>query len=282
MRMEKNMSKPTILMVHGAFGGGWAFENFQNFFETRGYRCLAPDLRHHSPAPSITHASKLAATSLLDYLRDLEAMVATLEGAFVLMGHSMGGLLCQMLAARGHEAAALILLAPSPPAGIIPASSMEMLTAFGIFASGMGWGQSSLAPDRQTAAEHALSHVPAPQKKAILDRLSPESGYALFEIMCWMMDMRQASRVDAARVTCPVLAIAGGHDSINTPDTVRQVARRYGDQTEFHCVEKVSHWLLDGPQWPEIAEHCAAWLERLAITGQAMAREQDKFSLTHS
>jgi pimeloyl-ACP methyl ester carboxylesterase len=255
------MNKPAILMVHGAFGGGWAFENFQQFFEARDYRCIAPDLRHHT-APTAAASSKLAATSLLDYVRDLEELIVTLDGPFVLMGHSMGGLLCQMLAARGHAPAGLVLLAPSPPAGIIPASSMEMLTAFGIFASGMGWGQSSLAPDRYTAAEHALSHIPGPSKKVILDRLSAESGYALFEIMCWMMDAQQASRVDAAKVKCPVLAIAGSHDPINTPDTVRQIARRYGDRAEFHCFEKVSHWLLDGPQWPDIAQHCADWLER--------------------
>lgn len=269
-------------MVHGAFGGGWAFERFQDFFEARGYRCIAPDLRHHSRALPGAHLTKLAGTSLLDYMRDLESLVATLEGEFVLMGHSMGGLLCQMLAARGHTAAAMVLLAPSPPAGIIPASSMEMLTAFGIFASGMGFGQSSLAPDRHTAAAHALSHVPDPHKKAILDRLSPESGYALFEIMCWMMDMRQASRVDSGKVTCPVLAIAGGHDSINTPDTVRQIVRRYGDLAEFHCVDKVSHWLLDGPQWPEIAQHCAAWLERLPAIGPARTPDHDDLCFSRS
>lgn len=260
MSAENVPAKPTILMVHGAFGGGWAFDKFQSHFESRGYICVAPDLRHHGETPDGLAPLELARTSLRDYLRDLEALIETLDGELVLMGHSMGGLLCQMLAARGHGAR-MVLLAPSPPAGIIPMSSMEMLTAFGIFASGMGWGQSSLAPDRKIAADHALSHMSGLPKKAILDRLRPESGYALYEIMCWMLDPTQASRVDVSRVTCPVLAIAGSHDAINTPATVRQIARRYGARADFHCFEKVSHWLLDGPQWQNIAQHCVDWLE---------------------
>lgn len=42
---------------------------------------------------------------------------------------------------------------------------MEMLTSFGVFASGMGWGQNILAPDRKTAADHALAHMPGDTKK---------------------------------------------------------------------------------------------------------------------
>lgn len=81
-----------------------------------------------------------------------------------------GGQLCQMLAACGRGSA-LILLAPCPLAGIFPASAMEMPTSFGIFASGMGWGQGSLAPDHKAMAFHALAHIPELPKKAILDRL---------------------------------------------------------------------------------------------------------------
>ena len=272
MKNKNGVGRPTILMVHGAFGGGWAFEKFQGYFESRGYRCVAPDLRHHGADQDRSSLAKLARTSLLDYLDDLESLIGTLEGELILMGHSMGGLLCQMLAARGHGSH-MVLLAPSPPAGIIPASPMEMLTAFGIFASGMGWGQNILAPDKKTAADHALSHMPGASRNVILDRLTAESGYALYEIMCWMADAKQASRVDARKVTCQVLALAGGDDAINPPDTVRQIARRYGALAEFYSFREVSHWLLDGPQWREIAQHCADWLERPlnGTTGDAAA-----------
>ena len=38
-----------IVMAHGAFCGGWAFEAFRQPFEAAGYDCLTPDLRGHGP-----------------------------------------------------------------------------------------------------------------------------------------------------------------------------------------------------------------------------------------
>jgi len=256
-------------MVHGAFSGGWSFDKFRIFFESRGYRCIAPDLRHHDRPSHRPPALELGRTSLLDYLKDLEALIATLDTEPILIGHSMGGLLCQMLAANGHGEK-LILLAPSPPAGIIPSSTLELLTAFGVFVSGMGWGQ-TLAPEHDAAVSHALSHLPPPLQKQIFARLVPESGYAMFEIMCWMLDPLQASHVDARKLNCPVLALAGAHDPINTPATVRQIAQRYGKHAEYHNFPGVSHWLLDGPHWQAIAQHCATWMERDATAQRQSA-----------
>lgn len=253
------ITKPAIVMVHGAFAGGWAFNKFKSYFEAKGYVCIAPDLRHHTRSPQRVSGHDLGRASLLDYAQDLQELIETLDCPPILMGHSMGGLLCQMLSARGLGGR-LILLAPSPPAGIVPSSTMEQMTAVGIFASGMGWGQ-VIAPDYETTATHALSHMPKHQQKAFFEKLGNESGTALFEIMCWMLDMRAASRVDAHKTKAPVLLLAGGNDPINSPGTVRQIAKRYGDRATYHCLARVSHWLIDGPHWRTAADYCAAWLE---------------------
>ncbi|MEQ1889861.1 MAG: alpha/beta hydrolase [Alphaproteobacteria bacterium] len=253
-------TKPAILMVHGAFAGGWAFDKFRTYFEARGYVCLSPDLRHHTRSARALPVRELGHTSLLDYAHDLEILIKSLDAPPVLMGHSMGGLLCQILAARGLGSR-MVLLAPSPPSGITPSSSLEQMAAFGIFASGMGWGQ-MVEPDFDTAATHALSHMPGVQQRKFFEMMTAESGTALFEIMCWMLDMRGASRVNAKNVTCPVLALAGSADPINSPATVRQIARRYGERASYHCFNGVSHWLLDGPRWRETALYCSEWLAR--------------------
>lgn len=251
-------TRPPIVMVHGAFAGGWSFHKFQSFFEARGFKCIAPDLRHHARTPQRVSARDLGHVSLLDYAQDLETLIATLDAPPILIGHSMGGLLCQMLAARGLGRK-MVLLAPSPPSGIMPSSSLEQMTAFGVFASGMGWGQ-VIAPDYETAVAHVLSHIPPAQQKQLFAKLTSESGTALFEIMCWMLDMRGASRVDVRRNRIPVLALAGSADPINTPATVRQIAQRYGDRATYHCIPGVGHWLIDGPHWQTAAKYCAEWL----------------------
>lgn len=268
--MSRAAGRPAILMVHGAFSAGWAFGKFQQFFEALGYECIAPDLRHHDVAPRHPPDPALGGTSLLDYLADLQEIIAGLDEEPILMGHSMGGLLCQMLAARGHGAG-LVLLAPSPPAGILPSSPLEILSAAGVFASGIGWGQ-TVMPDYHVASQHSLDHLPARERREIFDRLVPESGYAMHEMMCWILDPRQAARVDPRKVKCPVVAISGAMDPINPPATVRQIAKRYGRHAAYHDFRGCSHWLIEGPRWREIAQYCADWLEHIPDDASAGAR----------
>src|SRR5690242_12879925 len=50
-------SMPTIVMVHGAFCGGWAFEAFRAPFEARGWTVLAPDLPGHADRQPVSGLS---------------------------------------------------------------------------------------------------------------------------------------------------------------------------------------------------------------------------------
>lgn len=98
-------------------GGAWTWENYKPFFEDRGYECVSTTLRYHDIDPEDEPDPLLGTTSLLDYAEDLEREIRLLDSKPVIMGHSMGGLLAQQLAARGL-AKSLVLLAPATPAGI--------------------------------------------------------------------------------------------------------------------------------------------------------------------
>ena len=116
---------PTVIMVHGAFCGGWAFERFREPFEAQNWTVLAPDL------PGRDKAGSAAGRSISDYVTSIADLCATLPERPVLLGHSMGGLVCQ-LAARRTNAAAVALLAPSAPWGVHGSSMEEAATAFGV------------------------------------------------------------------------------------------------------------------------------------------------------
>ena len=130
------MTRQTIFMIHGMFGGSWCWDHYRAFFEARGDRCLAPDLRHHDAAPGADPHPELGTLSLLDYAADLEAAIRSLDEKPVIMGHSMGGLIAQILGSRGL-ASALVLLAPAAPAGIW---SVKSTVVKSIPASMFRWG----------------------------------------------------------------------------------------------------------------------------------------------
>src|SRR5438445_4111360 len=108
----------TIFMIHGMWGGPWYWENYRRVFEAQGYRCIATTLPYHDMDPQGVPDPRLGTASLLDYVDALALEIAQLDEKPIVMGHSLGGLLAQMLAARGL-AKALVLLTPAAPAGVL-------------------------------------------------------------------------------------------------------------------------------------------------------------------
>jgi pimeloyl-ACP methyl ester carboxylesterase len=242
----------TVVMVHGAFCGGWSFERFQAPFAARGWRVLAPDLRGHGGS-----AEPVAGLSMEDYARDLVRLCAELPEPPVLVGHSMGGLVCQM-AARRIRPQALVLLAPSPPWGVTGSSVEEAVTATAVGLLDPFW-LGAVAPDRQVMRRHSLDRVEAPYREEILARVGEESGRALREVLNWWLDPFMTTSVGAGPLPAPGLVIAGGRDAVHPAATVRRTAERIG--AAYREMPQMSHWLVGEPGWEEVAALALDWLE---------------------
>ena len=253
------MARLPVVMIHGAFCGGWAFDGWRSLYTKRGFDVHAPDLLYHSSdGPAI---DALGRTSMRDYAHDLECVLDRIDVCPILIGHSLGGLLAQMLAAR-RRVRALILLAPSPPWGMLGSTASEFFAAQALYLEGAFW-RKVLAPRLWIAQASGLDRLPPLERDAVFARLVPESGLAMFEILHWMFDASRTTDVDPRAVVCPILCIVGAHDRINTPATVRRIARRYGGRARFEIVPDHSHWLLGEPGWEKIAFATLDWLERL-------------------
>lgn len=250
----------TIVMIHGMWGTGSYWENFKGFFEGKGYRCVVPTLRFHDMDPNGVPDPRLGTTSLLDYAEDLEKLIRELDGMPILMGHSMGGLLAQILGSRGL-AKALILLTPASPRGIIALKASVIKS----FWSGLTTWGFWRKPFRQTfdeAVYSMLNQMPSESWKSIYDKFVYESGRAAFEIGFWLFDSKGAARVDESRVTCPVLVIAGEKDRIVPVSVTRKVAEKYKAVSTYKEFSGHAHWVIGEPGWEQIAEYIEQWLRQ--------------------
>lgn len=111
-----------LLLVHGFTGAKEDFADFLDGFADRGWHVVAPDLRGHgaSDAPADEDAY-----SLKKMASDVVALADTLGWErFDLLGHSMGGMVAQVLALRAPERLRSLVLMDTghgPVEGLDPA-----------------------------------------------------------------------------------------------------------------------------------------------------------------
>ncbi|MBW2637894.1 MAG: alpha/beta hydrolase [Deltaproteobacteria bacterium] len=253
----------TIFMIHGMWGGSWYWGNYKSFFENENYRCVTTTLRFHDMDPKVAPDPQLGKTSLLDYAEDLEQEIRQLGVKPIVMGHSMGGLLAQILGSRGL-AKALVLLMPASPAGIMALKPSVIKSFWSVQIKWGFWKK----PMRQTFNEavYSMLHLlPPDEQKEAYDTFVYESGRAAYEIGYWLLDSKKASKVDESHVTCPVLVIAGAEDRITPASVVRQVAKKYKAVSTYKEFENHAHWVVAEPGWQEIAEYVAGWLKQCSV-----------------
>ncbi len=93
-------AKPTIILVHGAWGGSWAFRNVDRMLREQGFDVYRPSLtgqgeRVHLASPDIglnTHIDDVVNAILFEDFHDI-----------VLVGHSYGGMVISGVADRIPE-----------------------------------------------------------------------------------------------------------------------------------------------------------------------------------
>jgi len=250
-----------IFMIHGMWGGPWHWENYKSVLEREGYRCITTTLRFHDADPKAAPDPRLGTTSLLDYAGDLQQEIDRLGAKPIIIGHSMGGLLAQILGGRGL-AKALVLLTPASPAGIL-AFTPSVIKSFWSVQTTWGFWRK---PMRQTFDEavYSMMHLlPPSERKEAYDKFVYESGRAACEIGYWFFDAKKACRVDESKVTCPVLVVAGAEDRITPASVVRKVAKKYEGVSTYKEFEDHAHWVLGEPGWQEVAGYVKDWLDQV-------------------
>jgi len=240
-------------MVHGAFCAGWVFDRFRVPFEEAGHKVIAPDLPGHEANPG---RAAVTSQSMSDYARAVRLTIEAQPRPPILIGHSLGGLVAQMAAAKSRVAG-LILLAPSSPWGVSGSTAEEAISAVSLYALGPFWAL-PVDPDYGSARRYLLDRLPRAERRSTFARLVPESGRALWETLNWWLDPFATTLVGAAAVQAPVLAIAGGLDAIHPATTVSAIARRLGG--EVKVFPEMSHWLVGEPGWEAVAETCLDWV----------------------
>lgn len=250
----------TIFMIHGMWGGDWYWENYIKYFGDKGYCCVPTTLRYHDMEPKSLPDPRLGTTSILDYADDIEKEIRKLSGKPIIIGHSMGGLLTQILASRGLAKAA-VLITTASPRGILALKPSVIKSFFSIMMKPGFWKK----PMRMSFESFVYSQMhllSLDVQRAKYSRMVYESGQAAAEIGLWLFDPNQATKVDESKVTCPVLIIAGSKDRITPVAVIRNTANKYKAVSTFKEYPDHAHSIILETGWEKVAEDIETWLKK--------------------
>lgn len=115
----------TIIFIHGAWLASNSWDRFAAFFSERGYATLAPEWPRKSGdvaalRESAADAAGLGVAEIVDHYA---AIIEELDDQPIVIGHSFGGLITQILLGRGTGRAA-VAMDPAAPKGVkrVPSS----------------------------------------------------------------------------------------------------------------------------------------------------------------
>ncbi|MDJ0942821.1 MAG: alpha/beta hydrolase [Kiloniellales bacterium] len=251
MVMEDAGAGPPVVMVHGLGGGSNSFQTLMAALA--GYRVLRPDLP--GAGRSALRHGRPGLEGLTAALRDCLRAAGVDRAHFV--GHSMGTLLCQHLAAESPQTVGSLTLfgAILEP----PAAARQALTerAAAARAEGMAGIAEAVSTGSVAAASRTANPVTAAFVRESLLRQDP-TGYAAH---CEALSA--AAAADHAAIRCPTLLIAGEADPVVPVEMARRLQERIAG-SRLEILPGVGHWMMvEAPQ--RAAELLRAQVEATAL-----------------
>ena len=224
--VEAGAGDPALVFLHywGGTSRTWA-PTIERLSQT--HRCIAIDFRGWGLS------DKNASDYTLETLADDVIGVINHFGlrSFVLVGHSMGAKVAQLLAARRPEGlTGLVLIAPAPPVspGVPEERRRGMLAAY----------QTREGVDAAIGRLAALPLSKAHREQVIEDSLSGTAGAK----RAWPeRDMIRDISDEASKILVTVQVIVGGADNIETESTLRAGFGGVLPGAEFTVLPGVGH-----------------------------------------
>jgi pimeloyl-ACP methyl ester carboxylesterase len=255
-----------VVLIHGSWSRGEQLAAARAAFEERGYTVYAPTLRHHE-LPLHEGAIKIASLSLRDYTDDVAAFVDSLGSPPLLVGHSMGGLLVQLVAARTRQAG-VVAACPAPAAGIFGTTVANLRMSTGYFLRPRPWAKPVYPPKFERFRRWVAPALTEDVAREVYSGLVGESGRAYCEILLASLKLSDATVVDFAAVSTPVLVLGAECDRIVPSGVVRQTAARYRHGTSVE-IPSADHMVFSGAALPVTMGHIDDWIAKNRVLSMA-------------
>jgi len=224
---QRGAGSPALVFLHYWGGSVRTWRHVVDALASE-FRTVAIDQRGwgQSDAPTSGYA-------LSDMADDAEAVIKALDlERYILVGHSMGGKVSQLIASRGPRGLlGLVLVAPAPPSPMaIPLDARRGM------AEAYESRESVIATIKHALAPEGLH--PDDFEGVIADSLAG----ALAAKEAWPLVTSQEDITAAAEnIDVPVIVLSGEHDRVDPPEVLRRELLPRIAQAKLYVLPKVGH-----------------------------------------
>ena len=253
-----------LFFIHGMWSTPATFDRLRARLEADGHTTRAPVLPWHDRDAGLPPPAELGRVTIEDYARflvtEIEKLTAQGLAPPVIIGHSMGGLLAQIVAARVPNAG--IVLLSTAATATTAKSALSTLRTVAKVVTRWGWWHEPTLVDPDQAHWGIYNGVPTDIADAEIAQLVWDSGRVMAEMALPSLSATGATRVNYARLSTPALVIVGTEDRITVPAISRATARALTGTVDYHEIDGSGHWLFWGATELRVGALIGDWLRQ--------------------
>ncbi|HEY8794178.1 MAG TPA: alpha/beta fold hydrolase [Gemmatimonadaceae bacterium] len=254
----------TIVLIHGLWMTALSWEHWVAHYTEKGYRVIArswPGMEGDIQALR-ADPSAIATLGVTDVVDHYEAIIKELDQPPIIMGHSFGGLMTQILLDRGLGAAG-VAIDSAPVKGILVLPFSTLRVAFPALSNPANNHRATglTAEQFHYAFANTLSEE---ESNRIYERYAvPGPDHMLFQASFANFNPHAATTVNFANDTrAPLLLVAGGKDHIAPASVTKANYKLYSKSravTEYKEYPDRSHFTIGQAGWEAVADYALDW-----------------------
>ncbi|PSL22997.1 alpha/beta fold hydrolase [Chitinophaga ginsengisoli] len=258
----KGIPTRTIVFITGAFVSSSCWDNWKIYYEQNGYKTIAPSWPHKDASAEVlrnSHPNEKIASMRLSVLVDYYAsVVKALPEKPILIGHSIGGLIVQLLLQQGLGALG-VAIHSVPPQGIFTFKLSFLKAGWGPLGFFTSAKKTFLMSFEQWQYAFTNGMECDEQKDAYYKFAIPESKLIVRDTIT------KAARVNFENPHAPLLLTSGSADNTIPASLNYANYKKYGHSnsvTDYKEFEGRNHFVLGQSTWEIDAEYILKWIEK--------------------
>jgi pimeloyl-ACP methyl ester carboxylesterase len=265
------MTTPTpVIFIHGLWLHATSWNPWLEKFRQAGYAPSAPGWPGEPDTVEEARANpeSVADRGIDDVVEHYAKIIAGLDTAPILIGHSFGGMIAQKLLGQ-NLAAAVVAIDAAQIKGVLPLPLSALRATLPVFRNPTNKHKavSLTAEQFRYAFANAVS---AQESQELFERWAiPAPGKPLFEAAAANFNPHSPAKVDTANdKRGPLLLITGGRDHTVPESVTRATLKQYRHSdavTDLQDFPDRAHSLTVDNGWRDVADASLSWLEKNAL-----------------